>query len=109
MAEILNLDELSNVVKQFQFKGQIHDICEISLGDFIAMTSEQKAMEKKLEKGGITQEELVLNYRKNILRVIPTMTDEILDLMTVRQLKTLLDFINAAAIDQQVVEEHAKK
>lgn len=109
MAEILNLDELSNVVKQFQFKGKVYDICEISLGDFIALTAEQKAMEAKLKAGGITEEDVVASYRKNILRMIPSMTEEVLDQMTVRQLKTLLDFINTAAIDQQVVEEHAKK
>lgn len=109
MAEILNLDELSNVVKQFQFQGVIYDICEISLGDFIALTTEQKAMEAKQKAGGITEEDLVANYRKNILRMIPAMTDEVLDKMTVRQLKVLLDFINSAAIDQQVVEEQAKK
>lgn len=109
MTEILNLDEMSNVVKQFKFKNKTHDICEISLGDFIAMTSEQKVMEKKLAAGGVTEDDLIAIYRKNILRVIPTMNEETLDLMTVRQLKKLLDFINTTNIDEQVVEEHAKK
>lgn len=108
MAEILNLDELSNVVKQFQFKGEIYDICEISLGDFIALSAEQKALEAKSAAGGISEEDMMANYRKSIMRMIPNMTGAVLDQMTVRQLKVLLDFINSAAIDQQVVEETKK-
>lgn len=109
MPEILNLDDLSNIVKQFQFKGKLYDICEISLGDFIAMTAEQKEMEAKEKAGGITESDLITSYRKNISRMIPDITDAVMDSMTVRQLKVLLDFINSAAVDQKVVESEAKK
>lgn len=108
MAEILNLDDLSNIVKQFQYKGRVYDVCEISLGDFIAMTAEQKEMEAKSKNGDITESDLIESYRRNIKRMIPEITDEALDSMTVRQLKVLLDFINSAAIDEKAVDE-AKK
>lgn len=108
MAEILNLDDLSNIVKQFQYKGRVYDVCEISLGDFIAMTAEQKEMEAKSKTGDITESDLIESYRRNIKRMIPEITDEVLDSMTVRQLKVLLDFINSAAIDEKAVDE-AKK
>lgn len=108
MADILNLDDLSNIVKQFVFKGVTYDVCEISLGDFIAMTAEQKKAEAKSENGEFSEEDLIASYKANIKRMIPAITDETLDTMTIRQLKVLLDFINTAAVDEQVIEE-AKK
>ncbi|BBI61672.1 hypothetical protein [Vreelandella sulfidaeris] len=109
MAEILNLDDLNNVLKQFKFQGSVYDICEISLGDFIALTAEQKTMEAKSKAGGITEAELVESYRRNVMRMIPTITADVLDKMTMRQVKTLLDFINAAALEEQLDEDQAKK
>lgn len=112
MTDILNLDELSNVVKQFTYQGKTYDICEISLGDFIQLTAEQKRLEAQEKKGTITEEDMAASYRANIRRMVPGITDEVINSMTMRQLKALLDFINTAAIDQQVVneaEEQAKK
>lgn len=109
MAEILNLDELNKVLKQFQYQGTVYDVCEISLGDFIELTAEQRAMEAKNKSGKITEAELLNTYRRNIMRMIPDMTSDTLNTMTMRQVKTLLDFINASAVDEQLNEEQAKK
>jgi len=105
--EILNLDEMSNVVKQFTYKGETYDICEISLDGFIEMTTAQQVAEAKEAAGETTQKDLILSYRDMIKRMIPTITSETLGTMSMRQLKTLMDFINTAVVDQEIVEAAA--
>lgn len=106
--EMLNLDDLNPVIKQFQFKGVTYDICEIQLGEFIRMTAEQKSFEARVKDGSATEEDLLAHYRVNIKRMIPALTDEVLDSMTFRQVQVLMDFINASAVNEKNVAE-AKK
>jgi len=103
--EILNLDEMSNVVKQFTYKGETYDICEISLDGFIEMTTAQKDAEAKEAAGEMTQKDLIVSYRDMIKRMIPAITNETLGSMSMRQLKTLMDFINTGEIDQDIIEQ----
>lgn len=101
--KVLNLDSLVKVDKSVKLKGVEHNVCEMSVDDFIVANQEAKRI-AALKDAPDSEDKSVQELNSSIKllnRVLPSIAEAELRGLTFSQLNALMDFVNG------ILEEEA--
>jgi hypothetical protein len=97
MAKILNLDDIAGEEsRELRLNGQTHPVREITVEDFI----EINRVAARLEKGDVSIEEQMQTTIDLIRRVIPSLTQEELQKLTMDKLQAISAFVRGLSPEE---------
>lgn len=97
MTKVLNLDDVAAPPKQFVYQGETHEVKQLSVAGYMEVT---KIIEKVQEQAEAETDDNVMSeleqfgmMKRVIQLTVPTMTDELINSMTLPQLMALSEFV----------------
>lgn len=93
MTDFLNLDDLAPAGKRFNFRGKEYQVGAMSVGAFIRLNSDLKKQRDRIQKGEeFSLEEQLAIYADALLDVVPEISREEIEKMSLRQMQALVQF-----------------
>lgn len=99
MTDLLNLDELAEVSKQVKLHGEVYEMKEASVREYIAFQRDAKKLEANGDDG---LEEFEMSIRM-ISLMFPDIPEDVLSSLTFSQLSKIIQLIQKG--DDEIVKE----
>lgn len=97
MSNLLDLDGILPPKRTVKLSGQEHDLRQMSLKDFIAITRESEILGKEVAAGTKTQADVIEANLNSLRYMLPTLSDEQLADLTPDQVLAIMTFARETA------------